>query len=91
MVERYNIIEITRTEVFDYFWRSQRASQLGEEYEFDDDRLDDFFGWETREARARQARRYSRGALARTWAKMEINKKYTVKSIEEAMEAVEWK
>jgi len=49
--------------IWNHWWRSQRASQQDEEYEFEDTHLNTFFGWVDQEAR-RQGSMHVQGSGA---------------------------
>ena len=57
-------------DMWNHRWRSERASFLGECYEFDDNMLDYYFGWEPVSQRTRMSRRYSRTGLRSVWRRM---------------------
>ncbi|TET20620.1 site-specific integrase [Candidatus Bathyarchaeota archaeon] len=58
--------------IWPHWFRSQRASQLGQEYRFKDPHINRFFGWET--FRKTQARRYAKTSMEELWELMKPEK-----------------
>jgi integrase len=74
--ERVNAKQVLGHNLYDHWFRSQRASQLGTEYEFREPHLNRFFGWAGGWTTSRQsmAARYARTGFSDLWDRMRLNR-----------------